>query len=110
MLPRSRNPRRWLATFFQETRGDTLALHNSTGAEQRTCRFMAMEGATFVLVATQVLTTAQNMEKNKLTDAPFVEAPGGGRPRFSAPMVRHWSSHFRLARKEFPLLTLICQS
>ncbi len=39
---------------------------------------MAMEGATFVLVATQVLMTAENRGKNKLTDAPFVETPGGG--------------------------------
>ena len=38
---------------------------------------MAMEGATFLLVATQVVTTAENRE-NKLTDAPFVEVPGGG--------------------------------
>ncbi len=31
---------------------------------------MIMEGATFVILATQVLTTAENREKNKLTDAP----------------------------------------
>ena len=39
---------------------------------------MAKEGPTFVLVTTQVLTTAENREKNKLTEAPFVEVPGSG--------------------------------
>ena len=38
---------------------------------------MAFEGATFVLVCTQVL-AAENKDKTKLTDSPFVEAPGGG--------------------------------
>ena len=38
---------------------------------------MAFEGATFVLVSTQLL-TAENIEKTKLTNSPFAEAPGGG--------------------------------
>lgn len=38
---------------------------------------MAFEGATFVLLSTQIL-TAENKEKTKLTDSPFAEAPGGG--------------------------------
>ena len=38
---------------------------------------MAFEGATFVLVCTQVL-AAENKDKTKLTDSPFAEAPGGG--------------------------------
>lgn len=36
-----------------------------------------MEGACFVLVATQVLTD-KNREKTKLLDSPFVKTPGGG--------------------------------
>ena len=38
---------------------------------------VAMEGATFVLVCTQIL-TADNRDKTKLNDRPFVELPGGG--------------------------------
>lgn len=38
---------------------------------------MALEGATFVLVCTQML-TAENKDKNKLTDIPVCQAPGGG--------------------------------
>ncbi len=38
---------------------------------------MAMEGACFVLVCTQVL-TEKSREKTKLMDSPFVKTPGGG--------------------------------
>ena len=38
---------------------------------------VTMEGATFVLVCTQML-TADNRYKTKLNDSPFVELPGGG--------------------------------
>jgi nitrilase len=51
--------------------------HVSDEAETRTCQFIAMEGATFVLVCTQML-TAENKDKNNLTDSPFCEAPRGG--------------------------------
>ena len=45
---------------------------------------MAFEGANFVLVCTQVL-TAENKDMMKLTDSPFVEAPGGGFPMIYGP-------------------------
>jgi nitrilase len=38
---------------------------------------MAMEGACFVLVCTQVL-TEENKEKTKMVGVPFAKAPGGG--------------------------------
>ena len=38
---------------------------------------MAFDGATFVLVCTQML-TAVNKDKSKLTDSAFREARGGG--------------------------------
>ena len=38
---------------------------------------VAREGATFVLVCTQML-TADNRDKMKLNDSPFVELPGSG--------------------------------
>lgn len=39
---------------------------------------MAMEGACFVLVCTQVLTSEENLTKNKLNDSAFATVPGGG--------------------------------
>jgi len=39
---------------------------------------MAMAGATFVLIRTQILTADNNKDKTELNDSPFVEAPGGG--------------------------------
>ena len=40
-------------------------------------QFMAFEGATFVLICTQVL-AAGNKDKTKSTEGPVVEATGGG--------------------------------
>ena len=54
-----------------------LPYHLTAEAESRACQFMAFEGATFVLVCTQVL-AVENKDKTKLTDNSFVEAPGGG--------------------------------
>ncbi|KAL9069913.1 MAG: hypothetical protein Q9161_005227 [Pseudevernia consocians] len=51
--------------------------HITAEAESRASQFMAFEGATFVLVCTQMM-TAENLDKNKLTDSPFCKAPGGG--------------------------------
>lgn len=51
--------------------------HVTAEAERSACQFMAMEGACYVLVATQTLTDS-NREKTKLNDSPFVRTPGGG--------------------------------
>ena len=53
-----------------------MPFHLTAEAESRACQFMAFEGATFVLVCTQVL-SAENKDKMNLTDSP-VEVPGGG--------------------------------
>ena len=63
--------------FWKQPKDIPWPYHVTAEAESRACQFMAMEGATFVLVCTQVL-TAENKGKTKLNDSPFVEAPGGG--------------------------------
>lgn len=63
--------------FWDKPEGVPFPHHVTADAERSACQFMAMEGACFVLVSTQVLTEA-NKEKTKLTHAPFAKAPGGG--------------------------------
>lgn len=63
--------------FWKQPKDIPWPYHVTAEAESRACQFMAFEGATFVLVCTQVLTSG-NKDKNKLTDSPFCEAPGGG--------------------------------
>ncbi|KAF9768031.1 hypothetical protein IL306_014715 [Fusarium sp. DS 682] len=53
-------------------------LYHETGeASYRASQFMAIEGATFVAVASQVL-TEKNLERNGLTGNPVTKTPGGG--------------------------------
>ncbi|KAM0511791.1 hypothetical protein ACHAPE_009467 [Trichoderma viride] len=53
-------------------------LYTSTGEGDRlACQFMAMEGACFVLVSTQVM-SQKGREKLKLVGSPHVQTPGGG--------------------------------
>ncbi|KAM0817547.1 putative Carbon-nitrogen hydrolase [Seiridium cardinale] len=53
-------------------------LYHETGeASYRASQFMAMEGCTFVAVASQIL-TEKNLEKNMLTGNPVTKTPGGG--------------------------------
>ncbi|KAF2814255.1 putative nitrilase [Mytilinidion resinicola] len=51
--------------------------HETGEASYRASQFMAIEGQTFVLVATQIL-TEENLEKNNLTGNPVTKTPGGG--------------------------------
>lgn len=46
--------------------------HVTAEAERMSCQFMAMEGACFMLVSTQVL-TENGKEKTKLMDSPFAK-------------------------------------
>lgn len=53
-------------------------LYTTTGEGDRlACQFMAMEGACFVVVSTQVMSD-KGREKLKLVGSPHVQTPGGG--------------------------------
>lgn len=53
-------------------------LYTTTGEGDRlACHFMAMEGACFVVVSTQVM-SEKGREKLRLTGSPHVQTPGGG--------------------------------
>ncbi|KAL7939930.1 nitrilase, partial [Trichoderma barbatum] len=63
---------------FFEKPSNRPALYTTTSEGDRlACQFMAMEGACFVVVSTQVLTD-KGREKLKLVDSPFVKSPAGG--------------------------------
>jgi predicted amidohydrolase len=63
--------------FWDKPEGMPWPHHVTAEAEKSACQFMAMEGACFVLVCTQIL-TEKSREKTKLMDSPFAKAPGGG--------------------------------
>ncbi|KAF6241191.1 hypothetical protein HO173_000985 [Letharia columbiana] len=63
--------------FWKQPKDIPWPYHVTAEAESRAYQFTAFEGATFVLVCTQML-TAENEDRNKLTDRPFCEAPGRG--------------------------------
>ncbi|KAJ9494071.1 hypothetical protein H2202_010499 [Exophiala xenobiotica] len=51
--------------------------HETGEASYRASQFMAIEGQTFVAVASQIL-TEKNLEKNHLVGKPPIKTPGGG--------------------------------
>ncbi|KAF5579912.1 aliphatic nitrilase [Fusarium subglutinans] len=68
----------WLAEFEMLDPEKIAWLYHETGeASYRASQFMAIEGATFVAVASQVL-TEKNLERNGLTGNPVTKTPGGG--------------------------------
>lgn len=58
--------------------GPQLPYHTTAECEARACQFMAVEGACFVLVCSQVLTSEDNKDKNMMKESAFAEVPGGG--------------------------------
>ncbi|KAK5046813.1 hypothetical protein LTR84_007167 [Exophiala bonariae] len=68
----------WPAEFSMPDPAVLAWQYHETGeASYRASQFMAIEGQTFVVVASQIL-TEQNLELNNLTAAPPIKTPGGG--------------------------------
>ncbi|RBR15671.1 hypothetical protein FVER53590_13327 [Fusarium verticillioides] len=68
----------WPAEFEMPDPEKIAWLYHETGeASYRASQFMAIEGATFVAVASQIL-TEKNLERNGLTGNPVTKTPGGG--------------------------------
>lgn len=84
--------------FWDKPEGIPWPHRVAADAERSARQFMAMEGACFVLVCTQVL-TEKSKEVTKLIDSPFAKTPGGGFAMIfgpdGAPLVRRWTRERR---------------
>lgn len=67
----------WPCIFELPEGGVNWQYHISSEASSRFSQVMAMEGACFLLVCTQIL-TEKNRGKDRLENFPFAKAPGGG--------------------------------
>jgi nitrilase len=68
----------WPAEFEMPDPKKIAWLYHETGeASYRASQFMAIEGCTFVAIASQIL-TEKNLEKNMLVGNPVTKMPGGG--------------------------------